>query len=44
MLDQKLFNYAEERKEALACHNIALWYKLFKEQEELKSKDKDNEL
>ena len=32
MLDQTIFNYDEERKEALACHNIALWYKLFKEQ------------
>lgn len=33
MLDTKLFDYAEERREALACHNIALWYKLHKEQE-----------
>jgi hypothetical protein len=41
MLDEKLFNYAEERKEALACHNIALWYKLFKEQEELEQAKKE---
>jgi hypothetical protein len=34
MLNQNLFNYKEERREALACHNIALWYKLFKEEEQ----------
>jgi len=35
MLNQNIFNYAEERKEALFCHNIALWYKLYKEEQEL---------
>lgn len=35
MLDKNLFNYQEERREAIACHNIALWYKLFKEEQEL---------
>jgi hypothetical protein len=44
MLDQNIFTYAEERKEALACHNIALWYKLFKEEEQLQKKDEDYEL
>ena len=34
MLNQNIFNYDEERQEALFCHNIALWYKLFKEQQE----------
>jgi len=34
MLNQNLFNYDEERKEALFCHNIALWHKLFKEEQE----------
>lgn len=33
MLNTEIFNYTEERQEALACHNIALWFKLFKEQE-----------
>jgi hypothetical protein len=32
MLNQNIFNYEEERREALACHNIALWHKLFKEE------------
>jgi len=34
MLNQNIFNYDEERKEALACHNIALWYQMFKEEQE----------
>jgi hypothetical protein len=34
MLNQNLFNYEEERKEALSCHNIPLWHKLFKEEQE----------
>jgi hypothetical protein len=34
MIDKNIFNYDEERQEALACHNIALWYKLFKEEQE----------
>ena len=34
MLNQNIFNYDEERQEALVCHNIALWYKLFKEEQE----------
>ncbi len=38
MLDTRLFDYKEERKEAMACHNIALWYKLFKEEEEVKAR------
>jgi hypothetical protein len=33
MLNQNLFNYEEERREALVCHNIALWYKLYKEEQ-----------
>jgi len=33
MLNQNLFNYEEERREALACHNIALWHKLVKEEQ-----------
>jgi len=33
MLNQNLFNYEEERREAIACHNIALWHKLFKEEQ-----------
>jgi hypothetical protein len=28
MLNKQIFNYAEERIEAMACHNIALWHKL----------------
>jgi len=32
MLNTLLFDYAEERKEALACHNIALWFKLYFEE------------
>lgn len=32
MLNTKLFDYREERIEAIACRNIALWYKLYKEQ------------
>ncbi len=32
MLNQNIFNYDEERQEALSCHNIALWHKLFKEE------------
>lgn len=35
MLDQNIFNIKEERREALACHNIALWYKLYKEEQRL---------
>lgn len=35
MLDQNIFNIKEERREALACHNIALWYKLYKEEQDL---------
>ena len=34
MLNQNIFNYDAERQEALACHNIALWYKLFKEEQD----------
>ena len=41
ILDTNIFTYEEERKEAMACHNIALWYKLFKEQEELKKENKE---
>jgi hypothetical protein len=33
MLNQNLFNYEEERREALACNNIALWHKLVKEEQ-----------
>jgi len=33
MLNQNLFNYEEERREAMACHNIALWYQLCTEEE-----------
>jgi len=33
MLNQNIFNYEEERREAIACHNIALWHKLFKEEQ-----------
>jgi hypothetical protein len=36
MLNENIFNYDEERKEALFCHNIALWYKLFKEEQDKK--------
>jgi hypothetical protein len=43
MLDTNIFNYEEERREALHCHNIALWYKLFKEQQELEKKEQANE-
>lgn len=32
-MNTNLFNYSEERVEALACHNIALWYQLCVEQE-----------
>jgi hypothetical protein len=35
MLNKDIFNYDEERKEALLCHNIALWHKLFKEEQAL---------
>jgi hypothetical protein len=34
MLDKNLFNYEEERREAIACNNIALWHALFKEEEQ----------
>jgi hypothetical protein len=34
MLNQNIFNYTEERQEALLCHNIALWYKLFKQEQD----------
>jgi queuine/archaeosine tRNA-ribosyltransferase len=34
MLNENIFNYEEERREALSCHNIALWHKLFKEEQE----------
>jgi hypothetical protein len=44
MLNQNIFNYDDERKEALACHNISLWYKLFKEEQQLEKKDENNEL
>lgn len=33
MLNQNLFNYEEERREAIACNNIALWHQLFKEEQ-----------
>lgn len=33
MLNTKLFDYTDERREAMACHNIALWYKLLQEQQ-----------
>lgn len=35
MLNPTIFNYDEERKEAIACRNIALWHKLYKEEQEL---------
>ena len=35
MLNKNLFNYDDERKEALACHNIALWFKLYFEEQKL---------
>jgi len=35
MLNKDIFNYEEERKEAISCHNIALWHKLFKEEQDL---------
>jgi hypothetical protein len=35
MLDQNIFNYDEERQEAIACKNIALWHKLLKEEQAL---------
>jgi hypothetical protein len=38
MLNETIFNYEEERQEALACHNIALWYKMFKEEQEQKAR------
>jgi hypothetical protein len=34
MLNQNIFNYKEERKEALACHNVALWFKLYIEEQQ----------
>ena len=34
-MDQNLFNYDDERKEALACRNFALWHKLYKEEQDL---------
>ena len=34
MLNQNIFTYEQERREALACHNIALWHKLFKEEQD----------
>jgi hypothetical protein len=33
MLNQNLFNYKEERREAMACNNISLWHKLVKEEQ-----------
>jgi hypothetical protein len=38
MLNQNLFNYEDERKEAIACHNIALWHKLFKEEQDAQAR------
>lgn len=35
MLNPNIFNYDEERREAIACNNIALWHKLFKEEQAL---------
>lgn len=35
MLDKNLFDYTEERQEAIAVRNIHLWHKLFKEEQEL---------
>ena len=32
MFEQKYFDHENERREALACHNIALWYKIYEEQ------------
>jgi len=32
MFEQKYFDHEKERREALACHNIALWYKIYEEQ------------
>lgn len=43
MLDTNIFTYEEERREALHCHNIALWYKLFKEQQELEQAKKEQQ-
>lgn len=33
MFEQKYFDHAKERREALANHNIALWYKIYEEEQ-----------